>query len=113
MNVTTEVATRLASLRDQINHHDYRYHVLDSPEISDEQYDQLISELRTLEAAHPELVTPDSPTQRVGGAPVAGLATARHAHPMLSLDSSPRPEDLRAFDARLRRAITGIGGNAE
>jgi len=113
MNVTTEVATRLASLRDQINHHDYRYHVLDSPEISDEQYDQLISELRTLEAAHPELVTPDSPTQRVGGAPVAGLATARHAHPMLSLDSSPKPEDLRAFDARLRRAITGIGGNAE
>lgn len=110
MSDETGVTARLADLREQIHHHNYLYHVLDSPEISDEQYDALMVELRDLEGEHPELVTPDSPTQRVGGATLAGFATARHARPMLSLDSSARPEDLRAFDTRLRRAVAGIGG---
>ncbi|MCW5821141.1 MAG: NAD-dependent DNA ligase LigA, partial [Trueperaceae bacterium] len=102
MNDETGVTARLADLREQLHHHDYLYHVLDSPEISDEQYDALMTELRDLEGEHPELVTPDSPTQRVGGSTLTGFDTARHARPMLSLDSSARPEDLRAFDTRLR-----------
>lgn len=113
MSDTTGVAARLAELRDQIHHHNYRYHVLDSPEVSDEQYDALMAELKALEAQHADLITPDSPTQRVGGAPAGGFATAKHAHPMLSLDSSARPEDLHAFDTRLRRAVAAIGGNPD
>lgn len=113
MNVDTGVTARLASLREQLHHHNYLYHVLDSPEISDEQYDALMTELRDLEGEHPELVTPDSPSQRVGGSTLTGFDTARHARPMLSLDSSARPEDLRAFDTRLRRAVAGIGGSPD
>ncbi len=111
MASNADVAARLRELRDLINHHNYRYQVLDAPEISDAEYDELMGRLRALEGEHPELVTPDSPTQRVGGAVLEGFETARHAAPMLSLDSSPRPEDLEAFDARLRRAVAGIGGD--
>ncbi|HLU83318.1 MAG TPA: NAD-dependent DNA ligase LigA, partial [Trueperaceae bacterium] len=85
--------------------HNHLYHVQDQPEISDEAYDALMRELVELEQERPDLVVADSPTQRVGGAPVAGFATAVHARPMLSLDSSAKEEDLRAFDARLRRAV--------
>ncbi len=113
MSETTEVAARLASLREQLHHHNHRYHVLDDPEISDEQYDALMAELRSLEASHPDLVVPDSPTQRVGGAILAGLETARHLRPMLSLDSSPKPEELRSFDARVRRAVAALGADPE
>ncbi len=100
-----DASERAAGLRRELQHHDYLYYVKAAPEISDEAYDALLHELKALEEAHPELVTPDSPTQRVGGGPVQGLATATHTQPMLSLDSSPKPEDLRAFDQRLRRAV--------
>jgi DNA ligase (NAD+) len=101
----SDVEQRLRELRERIAHHDHRYHVLDAPEISDEAYDALYQELRSLEAAHPELVTPDSPTQRVGGVPVEGLETARHVGPMLSLDSSADEAAFRQFDQRLRRHL--------
>ncbi len=109
MSQPTEVAQQLERLRDQVRHHNYSYHVLDAPDISDEAYDELMSQLVALEAEHPELITADSPTQRVGGAPVAGFETARHTHPMLSLASSPHEAELRAFDERLRRAVAAAG----
>ncbi len=105
MPSTPDAAARLEALRTAIRHHDYLYYVRDAPEISDAAYDELYRELRELEAAHPELRTPDSPTQRVAGEPMAGLETAEHAAPMLSLDSSAREDDLRAFDQRLRKAL--------
>ncbi|MBW6454375.1 MAG: NAD-dependent DNA ligase LigA [Trueperaceae bacterium] len=96
---------RLAELRSEIARHDRLYHQLDAPEISDEAYDALWHELRELEARHPELVDPDSPSQRVGGAPVAGLESAAHLAPMRSLDSSAKEAAFRQFDARVRRAL--------
>jgi len=101
------VAARIEALRAEIRRHDHLYYVLDRPEISDEQYDRLHEELRRLEAGHPELVTPDSPTQRVGGATAAGFATAWHAAPMLSLESTRNADDVRRFDRRLRRRLGG------
>ncbi len=108
MSVTSDAAERARELRSELSRHNHLYHVLDQPEISDEAYDSLLAELKDIEERHPELVTPDSPTQRVGGGPVAGFTTAVHAQPMLSLDSSAKEEDLRAFDARLRRAASAI-----
>ncbi len=96
---------RVAELRREIARHDRLYHQLDTPEISDEAYDALWNELRELEARHPELIVPDSPTQRVAGAPVAELASAAHLAPMRSLDSSTKEEAFRQFDARVRRAL--------
>lgn len=113
MSQPQDAATRIALLREQIHHHNHRYHVLDSPEISDADYDQLMHDLRALEEANPALITPDSPTQRVGGAPLKGFETARHLRPMLSLDSSAKEEDLRAFDQRLRRAVAAVDEDAE
>lgn len=98
-------AARIEGLRREINAHNHAYFVEDAPSLSDEAYDELMRELRRLEDEHPELVTADSPSQRVGGTPQEGFDTARHAQPMLSLDSSSREADLRAFDARLRRAV--------
>src|SRR5712692_3836079 len=89
-------------LREKIRYHDYRYHVLDDPEISDAEYDRLMNRLKETEAAHPELITPDSPTQRVGGAPREGVQTVRHSRPMLSLDNAFSYEELRDFDRRVR-----------
>src|SRR5690606_35207460 len=109
MSPAEDVLQRVAELRREINRHNYLYHVADRPEISDEAYDALLAELRELEERYPELVTPDSPTQRVGGAPVTGFPTATHARPMLSLDSSAKEEDLRAFDARVRRIAEPLG----
>jgi DNA ligase (NAD+) len=100
-----DAAERIEALRAEIARHDHRYHVLDDPEISDDAYDALFRELRELEGERPELVTPDSPTQRVGGAPLDGLATAEHVAPMLSLDSSADEGAFRQFDTRLRRAL--------
>jgi DNA ligase (NAD+) len=100
-----DAAGRLAELRQAIRRHNHLYHVQDQPEISDEAYDELMRELVALEEQHPDLVVADSPTQRVGGAPVEGFSTAVHARPMLSLDSSANEDDLRAFDVRLRRAL--------
>src|SRR5580692_12984097 len=94
-------AARVATLREQLSAHDYRYHVLDQPTISDSEYDGLMQQLKALEAEHPDLVTPDSPTQRVGGAPREGFVKARHSSPMLSLDNALGEEELRDFDRRV------------
>jgi len=98
-------AQRIARLRDLIRHHEERYYLHDSPEISDAEFDTLMRELIAIEAAHPELVDATSPTQRVGGRPAEGFATSRHMMPMLSLDNAYSTEDLRLFDERLARAI--------
>jgi len=100
-----KAARRAEDLRAQIRHHDHRYYVLDAPEISDEAYDALFRELRAIEEAHPELVTPDSPTQRVSGAPLESFDTVEHAAPMLSLESDKDEEALRRFDQRLRKSL--------
>jgi DNA ligase (NAD+) len=103
----TAPADRIAELRAQIRYHEERYYVLDAPEISDAAFDLLVRELKTLEAAHPELVTPDSPTQRVGGRVAFGFAAVTHAEPMLSLDNAYSDDELRAFDERVRRGLAG------
>ena len=101
----TDPAQRIEELRSRIREHNYRYHVLDEPVISDAQYDALMRELRELEEAHPELVTPDSPTQRVG-APVSDLfRPVRHLRPMFSLDNAETIEDLVAWEHRMERQL--------
>ncbi len=95
----------MLQLREQLERHNYRYHVLDDPEISDAEYDRLFREALELEARHPEWLSPDSPTQRVGGAPVAGFRPVEHAVQMLSLDNALRRDELVAFDARVRRYL--------
>jgi DNA ligase (NAD+) len=100
-------ADRAEELQTLLHHHSYRYYILDRPEISDGEYDRLFNELKELEAAHPELVSPDSPTQRVGGAVAEGFPSVRHRVPMLSLDNAFSPDGIREFEARLRRALPG------
>lgn len=100
-----DIQAKIADLRRQLERANYRYHVLDLPEISDSEYDHLFRELVDLEAAHPEFQTPNSPTQRVGAAPVAGFPSHRHRVPMLSLDNAFGEDELRAFDERVRRLI--------
>lgn len=102
-----QAQARVQELRELIRHHDYRYYVLARPEIPDEAYDALFRELQELEARFPDLVTPDSPTQRVGGRPAEGFRQVRHEVPMLSLDNAFGPDDLRAFDRRVRAALGG------
>ena len=99
---------RVRQLRDQIRHHEERYHVYNDPEISDEEFDRLLHELERLEAEYPDLITPDSPTQRVAGRAVEGFATVTHLVPMLSLDNAYTDDELRAFDERVRRGA-GLG----
>ena len=96
---------RVEELRDQINYHAYRYYVLDDPEISDAEYDELVRELRELEERYPELVTPDSPTQRVGVTPADLFAPVEHRAPMLSLDNAFSPEELKAWATRVEKAL--------
>jgi DNA ligase (NAD+) len=98
-----DVAERIEELRKVVEYHSNRYHVLDEPEISDSEYDTLFRELQDLEAQHPELDSPQSPTKRVGGAPVSGFQPHRHQVPMLSLDNAFSEEELTAFDERIRR----------
>src|SRR3989442_2111071 len=98
---------RISELREQIHHHDYLYYTEARPEISDAEYDALMRELRALEAAFPDLVTPDSPTQRLAGQPVAAFRPVAHRAAMLSLDNATSPDDLREFEARLGRALPG------
>jgi DNA ligase (NAD+) len=100
--------TRIQQLRDEIRHHEERYYIFNDPEITDDAFDALIKELESLERLHPELVTPDSPTQRVAGHPVDGFDTAEHLQPMLSLDNAYSEEELRAFDERVRRGAGGL-----
>ncbi|HEX6939229.1 MAG TPA: NAD-dependent DNA ligase LigA [Longimicrobiales bacterium] len=102
-----DAARRIAELRDEIRHHDYLYYVLDRPEISDEEYDRLFEALQRLEARFPDLVTPDSPTQRVGGAPKAEFPTVRHAAPMMSLETTRDRDDVARFLRRVGRAAGG------
>jgi DNA ligase (NAD+) len=107
--VTADAAKRASELRRQIERHNYRYYVRDDPEVGDDAYDALMIELRDLEAAHPELVTPDSPTQRVGGAPVDYLTKIAHLQPMLSLANARSPEELRAWIERMRNHLAREG----
>jgi DNA ligase (NAD+) len=104
---TKTVAAELEDLREKLHHHEYLYHVLDQPEISDAEYDRMMRRLKELEVAHPELVTPDSPTQRVGGKPREGFVKLRHSSPMLSLDNALNEDEMRAFDERVRELLKG------
>src|SRR5215475_5207990 len=106
--MSTPPEERLKELRDLIRHHEERYYVLNTPEVSDEEFDRLLHELEALEAQYPDLVTADSPTQRVAGRPIEGFATVQHLLPMLSLDNAYNDEELRAFDERVRRGA-GLG----
>ncbi|MFN8545105.1 MAG: NAD-dependent DNA ligase LigA [Candidatus Binatia bacterium] len=101
-----DVRHEVERLRREIDHHNYRYYVLDDPEIADAEFDALFRRLEALETAHPELVTPDSPTQRVGAAPLEKFPTVQHRHPMLSLANAASREEMDEFDARVRR-LTG------
>ncbi|HET8610640.1 MAG TPA: NAD-dependent DNA ligase LigA [Burkholderiales bacterium] len=105
MVASADAAARVQALRSAIEHHNHRYYVLDDPEVSDAEYDALFRELTQLEVAHPELVTPDSPTQRVGAAPSAQFAAVRHRSPLLSLNNAFSIEDAAAFDRRCREGL--------
>src|SRR5512140_2758052 len=105
MSGTREAAKRIRELREQVEHHNYRYYVLDDPEISDARYDQLLVELKRLESEHPDLVTVDSPTQRVGAQPVREFGEIVHAVPMLSLDNAFSEQDVLDFDRRVRERL--------
>jgi len=100
-----DIKKRIEQLREEIRRHDYLYYVLNQPEISDRQYDKLFAELKALEQAHPEYITPDSPTQRVSERPLEGFASVRHAVPMLSIDNTYNADELRAFDERVRKQL--------
>jgi DNA ligase (NAD+) len=100
-SISQGVESKIESLRDEIRHHEYRYYVLDDPEISDAEFDRLMNDLKKLEAERPELVTPDSPTQRVGGKPREGFVKAPHSIPMLSLDNAYSEEELRNWERRV------------
>ena len=103
MSKQQSIKKQIKSLRDEIRRHEDLYYLDDNPEISDQEYDALIEKLRKLEAQHPELITPDSPTQRVAGKPAEGFPEFVHRRPMLSLDNSYNIDELRAFDARCRK----------
>src|SRR5262245_34385801 len=98
---------RITELREQIHHHDYLYYVEARPEVADAEYDRLMAELRALEAEFPELVTADSPTQRIGGTAVDAFKPVEHRVAMLSLDNATTPEQLREFEARMARVLPG------
>jgi len=102
---TASIKKEIEELREKLRYHEYRYHVLDDPEISDAAYDKLLAKLKELEGAHPGLVTPDSPTARVGAPPRSGFQTFRHSRPMLSLDNAFSFDALRDFDRRVREGI--------
>src|SRR3989449_3961485 len=102
-----EAAQRIAELRERIHHHDYLYYVEARPEIADAEYDRLMRELRELEARFPDLVTDDSPTQRVAGAATDVFKPVEHQVAMLSLDNATTADDLREFEARISRALPG------
>ena len=101
-DATADPATQVAQLHELLRRHEYEYYVLDAPTISDAEYDTLMNQLKALEAEHPELLTPDSPTQRVGGRPAEGFQKVAHSRPMLSLDNAYNEEELRDWDRRVR-----------
>jgi len=100
-----DVKKQIVRLRSEIRKHDYLYYVLNEPKISDRQYDKLFAELKELEQANPQFITPDSPTQRVSERPLEGFTTVRHSVPMLSMDNTYNAEELRAFDERVRKQL--------
>jgi len=104
--IDKKIDKKIEALREKIRHHEYRYYVLDDPEISDADFDKLMNELKRLEAENPKLVTPDSPTQRVGGKPREGFVKAKHSSPMLSLDNAYTEEELRDWERRVHE-LTG------
>lgn len=104
-----DAATRARDLREQIDYHNYRYYVLDSPVVSDAEYDRLFRELQELEATHPELIAPDSPTQRIGAAPSAAFGEVRHTVPMTSIDNAFEETDLREWDRRVHHGLQSDG----
>jgi len=99
--MTDAAAKKIEKLREELRRHEHLYYVLDAPEISDQEYDALMNQLKRLEGEHPELVTPDSPTQRVGGKPAEGFSKVRHSQPMLSLDNAYSIDELRDWDRRV------------
>lgn len=110
---STDPAARAADLRKQLEYHGHRYYVLDDPEISDADYDALLNELRAIEAANPELQTPDSPTQRVGGRPLEKFEPVVHLQPMLSLANARNEDELRAWETRVQKLSAGKGWEGE
>jgi DNA ligase (NAD+) len=104
--IDKKIDKKIEALREKIRHHEYRYYVLDDPEISDADFDKLMNELKRLEAEYPKLVTPDSPTQRVGGKPREGFVKAKHSSPMLSLDNAYSEDELRDWERRVHE-LTG------
>ena len=102
-------AQRINDLRETIERHNRLYYVEDAPQITDAEYDALFAELQALESAHPELRTTDSPTQRVGAAPLPQFDEVRHRTPMLSIGNAFDEEEVRAFDKRVRQALAGRG----
>src|ERR1022692_3864854 len=101
-NTDSAAAHRVKELRSELRRHEHLYYVLDAPAISDAEYDALMNELKRIEAAHPELLAPDSPTQRVGGKPAEGFQKVRHSRPMLSLDNAYTAEELTGWERRVR-----------
>ncbi len=101
------VEQQIRKLREEIQRHEELYYLHDNPEVSDAEYDALLESLQEFELQHPKLITPDSPTQRVGGRPAKGFAEVVHRRPMLSLDNSYNIEELRAFDQRCRKLADG------
>lgn len=102
--VSAEIKTRISALREQLEYHNYRYYVLDAPEISDAEYDRLFRELQSLEQQYPELIIPSSPSQRVGGAALTEFTQITHTTPMLSLNNAFSEDEVVAFDRRVREA---------
>src|ERR1700757_4352 len=100
MPAAKDVEKKIETLREKIRHHEYLYYVLDNPEISDQDFDRLMQQLKDLETENPSLITPDSPTQRVGGKPREGFVKVRHSSPMLSLDNTYSEEELRGWERR-------------
>lgn len=101
----TAAAQEIAELRKMINYHSHRYYVLDDPELTDSEFDKLLRQLIAIETAYPSLITPDSPSQRVGGAPAEGFERVAHLTPMLSLGNTFSGAELKAFDARVRSGL--------
>lgn len=113
MEQQESVVARVDALRQSIAEHNHRYYVLDAPTVSDAQYDALMQELQALEHAHPDLISPESPTQRVGAAPLAAFGSVRHAVPMLSLGNAFNADEVAAFDKRIQDTLRGAGMLAE
>src|SRR4051812_1579934 len=103
--MAADVRKQIADLREQIEYHNRRYYCDAAPEITDLEFDQLLQQLQELERQHPELVTPDSPTRRVGGTPLEGFSQVRHLVPMLSIDNTYNEADLREFDGRIKKLL--------